>query len=474
VQVLRATDAGGRSYTVQRYRIADGGPRGMLVAQLNGLIACPEHLAVALLDAFLDSDGLHAVVVLGDGGGSYLRDVLEARGRLPEQNAAIVLRQALAALGHLHGQGLVHNDVDARNLLVSPQGQVRLCGFWRCAAAPAAAAAAAGGGRPARRLAGPFVHMAPERILGLGCGFPADVWSLGIAAAEMLLGRAPHDMARFAGPDALFEFKRWRIGAGPGGWGGWRMDWGGGGKGIVAGLCWEGEEGEQLRRNGWTGAGQAKRGLGGRPGIRPARGHGQRRETACGARRRGWARKGKGGRRAVVSEPSPSLPRGEFSHDARLFVDACLTKDLNLRATVPGLRSHFFLARHERFCERFLGHWVGKARDIAARARQAADAAAAAAAAGGRQGAAGGGDEVFLRACSLAHQCGRTGAVGGSIGVRAPPGSSGPALPQSGAAASQALPARPAARANRRMTIAAAFAHVLLHPDALADRDDDA
>ena len=88
--------------------------------------------------------------------------------------------------------------------------------------------------------------MSPERLLGLDCSFAADVWSLGILTLEALLGRSPYDMARFAGPGALFEFKR-----------------------------------------------------------------------------------------NVVAGPSPGLQRGgEHSNDARLFVDACLHKNLKLRATV--------------------------------------------------------------------------------------------------------------------------------------------
>ena len=122
LRVLRATDESGHSYTLKRFGIMEGGLRTMLVSELNGLLSCPEHVAVALCDAFLD--GLEAVVVLNDGGGFYLRDVLEVRGALSEQNASVVVRQVLAGLRHLHEQAIVHNDVDARNVLISPQGQV--------------------------------------------------------------------------------------------------------------------------------------------------------------------------------------------------------------------------------------------------------------------------------------------------------------------------------------------------------------
>jgi serine/threonine protein kinase len=92
----------------------------------------------------------------------------------------------------------VHNDVEASNILVLRQGEIRLGGF--CYSAKNVG--------KARKFAGPYIHMSPERLLGLDCGFPSDVWSLGILTLELTLGRIPYDMCKFKGGNALFEFKQ--------------------------------------------------------------------------------------------------------------------------------------------------------------------------------------------------------------------------------------------------------------------------
>jgi len=127
-QVWRAKCHKGHSYTVKRFSLTEFDPRRMLVNEMDGLIDCPEHQAITPLDAFLER--LEIVLVLDNMDGKYLREVVEKKGKLPEQNASIVLRQVLQAVRYLHESKLrVHNDIDARNVLVLKSGEVRLGGF---------------------------------------------------------------------------------------------------------------------------------------------------------------------------------------------------------------------------------------------------------------------------------------------------------------------------------------------------------
>ncbi len=57
--------------------------------------------------------------------------------------------------------------------------QIRLCGFSYSVRHVGAA----------QKFAGPYVHMSPERLLGLDCGFASDSWSVGILAMEALCGK---------------------------------------------------------------------------------------------------------------------------------------------------------------------------------------------------------------------------------------------------------------------------------------------
>ncbi len=197
-ETWRAQDRNGRNYTVKKFLIMDAASRTLFVAELDGFLDSPPHLAVAMLDAFLD--GVKVSIVTDNEGGVYLRDALLERGPAPEMVASIILRHVLAFLVHLHDHcSRVHNDVDARNVLCLPSGAARVGGLCHSVKQLGRAA----------RFAGPYAHMAPERILGVQCSFPSDIWSVGVLARELALGRAPAPPA--AAPDdphALFAYQQ--------------------------------------------------------------------------------------------------------------------------------------------------------------------------------------------------------------------------------------------------------------------------
>ena len=91
LQVWRATDDAGHHYTIKRFSLTEFDPRRMLVNEMDGLIDSIPHQAITPLNAFLDR--LEVVLVLDDMDGRYLRNVIEQKGKVPEQNASIVLRQ---------------------------------------------------------------------------------------------------------------------------------------------------------------------------------------------------------------------------------------------------------------------------------------------------------------------------------------------------------------------------------------------
>ena len=196
-ETWRAQDRNGRTYTVKKFLIMDATSRQLFVAELDGLLDGPADLSVALLDAFLD--GVKVSIVTDNEGGVHLRDAIAERGPAPEIVVSIVLRHVLAFLCALHEhRARVHNDIDARNVLCLPTGRVRVGGLCHSVRQLGKAA----------RFAGPYAHMAPERVLGLECSFPSDIWSVGMLARELFLGRPPAAAAALDGPEAVFAFKQ--------------------------------------------------------------------------------------------------------------------------------------------------------------------------------------------------------------------------------------------------------------------------
>jgi len=200
VTVLRATRADGKGkYTIKRYSVMQTDARRLLISDLDGLMDIPSTIVVTPLDAFLD--GLEVAVILDDMGGRYLSEVLATRSKFSEMNLSIVMRQVLNALRYMHENKMrIHNDIDPRNILVLRSGEIRLKGFGY-------SSKLSNPQSKGNKFSGPFVHMSPERLLGLECSYSADVWSTGILAMTLLQGKTPYDMDKFSGPDALFKFK---------------------------------------------------------------------------------------------------------------------------------------------------------------------------------------------------------------------------------------------------------------------------
>ena len=206
VRVFRACRTGEdgmslrETYTVKRFPIMEADARRQLIAELDGMLELPEHIAVKMVDCFIDR--LEAVLVLdNEGEGKYLSETVSKKGAMPERLVSIVTRQVLTALVFIHNERMrVHNNITADNLLVLRSGEVRVGGFGF--SSPAFL------GHTSCKFAGDWTHMAPERMIGLECGYKADVWSVGILTLGLIIGACPYDMSRFTQPSAIYEFKR--------------------------------------------------------------------------------------------------------------------------------------------------------------------------------------------------------------------------------------------------------------------------
>jgi eukaryotic-like serine/threonine-protein kinase len=116
--------------------------------------------------------------------GPSLTQVL-ARGPLDPARAMDVIAQAAAGLGAAHAAGLVHRDIKPGNLLIGPDGTVKITDFGIAYAAGSAPLTRTGA------LIGTPAYLAPERVAGGSAGPASDLYSLGIVAYECLAGAPP-------------------------------------------------------------------------------------------------------------------------------------------------------------------------------------------------------------------------------------------------------------------------------------------
>jgi serine/threonine-protein kinase len=118
--------------------------------------------------------------------GPNLAQLVEREGPLPLDLVLQMLHQALLALAHAHGAGLVHRDIKPENLLLAPDGTLRITDFGL-------ALALRGEGRfgGATSQSGTPQFASPEQLLGERVDQRSDFYSLAAVAYFILLGETP-------------------------------------------------------------------------------------------------------------------------------------------------------------------------------------------------------------------------------------------------------------------------------------------
>ncbi|MBI4866188.1 MAG: serine/threonine protein kinase [Candidatus Wallbacteria bacterium] len=116
--------------------------------------------------------------------GRTLRETLDRFGRMEIERAVQVVRQVADALSVTHEQGILHRDVKATNILLTPDGTTKLGDFGL-------ALALEGGDRLTRSgvFMGTPEYTAPEIIRGEPPQAASDLYSLGMVLYETLVGQ---------------------------------------------------------------------------------------------------------------------------------------------------------------------------------------------------------------------------------------------------------------------------------------------
>src|SRR3989440_3137863 len=125
--------------------------------------------------------------------GETLRQRL-MRGRIEVGDAVDVAIQAASALAAAHAAGIIHRDISPGNIMLRPDGYVKVLDFVIAKLAESAFAKATANGAGSITLAetnlgsvlGTVRYMSPEQAYGVSVDKGTDIWSLGVVLYEMV------------------------------------------------------------------------------------------------------------------------------------------------------------------------------------------------------------------------------------------------------------------------------------------------
>ncbi len=116
------------------------------------------------------------------------------RSGLTDGEVSRLAVQIVEALAHAHEHGVVHRDLKSANVLVTPQGLVKVLDFGlakRTGAGDSLKTVTQDQLTQAGTVVGTLAYMAPELLKGAAADVRSDLWALGVMLYEMLAGALP-------------------------------------------------------------------------------------------------------------------------------------------------------------------------------------------------------------------------------------------------------------------------------------------
>ncbi len=118
--------------------------------------------------------------------GRTLKDIIRERGPAPPEAAIDIVTQILRAVRFAHKRGVVHRDIKPHNVLIDPDGRIKVTDFG-------IARAGASDMTETGSIMGTAQYLSPEQAQGHPVDARSDLYSIGIVLYELLTGRVPFD-----------------------------------------------------------------------------------------------------------------------------------------------------------------------------------------------------------------------------------------------------------------------------------------
>ena len=123
--------------------------------------------------------------------GSDLKTAIQQRGAINQRKVAEIGSQVCQALAVAHGLDIIHRDIKPQNIMVQPDGNVKVMDFGIARAKNSVMA-------KTDAVLGTAHYISPEQAQGKDLTATSDIYSLGVVMYEAATGKLPFD-----GPDSV-------------------------------------------------------------------------------------------------------------------------------------------------------------------------------------------------------------------------------------------------------------------------------
>ena len=123
--------------------------------------------------------------------GSDLKTAINQRGAINQRKVAEIGSQVCQALSVAHNQDIIHRDIKPQNIMIQPDGNVKVMDFGIARAKNSVKAKTSS-------VLGTAHYISPEQAQGKELTPASDIYSLGVVLYEAATGQLPFD-----GPDAI-------------------------------------------------------------------------------------------------------------------------------------------------------------------------------------------------------------------------------------------------------------------------------
>ena len=131
-------------------------------------------------------DGETYYIVMEYVRGTDLKSIIEQKGAIPGRKAADVGAQVCSALSVAHGYDIIHRDIKPHNIMVQPDGSVKVMDFGIARAGNSTMTQTGS-------VLGTAHYVSPEQAQGKPLSATSDLYSLGVVLYESATGELPFD-----------------------------------------------------------------------------------------------------------------------------------------------------------------------------------------------------------------------------------------------------------------------------------------